>query len=166
LTQGKSAVVDDDAFEELSKFNWFAVKATRKCRTIWYAARNKSVGIGRRRMVQMHREILSVTSATTKVDHKNGDGLDNQRQNLRAATSGQNLQNQHKQIGCTSRFKGVTWRKDLGKWQAYIHFQRSRHHLGYFVDEQRAAAAYDQAALRLFGEFAKPNVIRVWPTIG
>ncbi len=114
----------------------------------------------------MHREILGLSDTSTKVDHWNGDGLDNRRFNLRSATAGQNLQNQQKQVGRTSRFKGVAWRKDLGKWQAYIHFQRSRQHLGYFVDEEKAAMAYNEAATSLFSEFARLNVIRSWPTTG
>lgn len=95
-----------------------------------------------------------------EVDHKNGDGLDNRRENLRAATDSQNSANAGKcACASTSRFKGVSWGKDRGKWRAYIEMNGRQKFLGYFHDELDAARAYNEAALEAFGEFARVNVL-------
>lgn len=104
----------------------------------------------------MHREIVA-SEGRFEVDHRDGDGLNNQRHNLRIATSSQNQGNQCKTQGRTSRFKGVSWAKRHGKWVAQIQVKRRSKNLGYFRREEEAAAAYDQAALRFFGEFARLN---------
>jgi hypothetical protein len=91
------------------------------------------------------------------VDHHDGDGLNNQQNNLRAATQSQNNQNARKQVNKTSRFKGVSWYKKYQKWNARIQISRHLRHLGYFMFEGDAAQAYDNAARRIFGEFALLN---------
>jgi len=93
------------------------------------------------------------------IDHRNGDGLDNRRCNLRPATDGQNGANRGKFTGCSSQFKGVSWDKANGRWVAQIRVNGKRHLLGYFQSEIPAASAYDDAAVRYHGEFARTNVM-------
>lgn len=105
--------------------------------------------------VYLHRLIMP---NSLEVDHRNGNGLDNRRENLRPATHKQNLANQRPQIGRSSRFKGVCWRSGRSKWQAYIKLAgEKQRHLGYFDDEVEAAKAYNSAAVEAWGEFARPN---------
>lgn len=144
LTQGKMALVDDDNFERLSKFKWNVDKGHKTFyakRFIWDGERNHKI--------YMHREIVGFPVGL-QVDHRNGNGLDNQRENLRSATSSQNHANSDKKR-IVSPFKGVT--RDDARWVA-----RVRHKVvGRFGTALEAALAYDKEAKRVFGEFAKPN---------
>lgn len=159
LSQGKYAVVDDADFEQLSEHKWYAYKEIRKNRVVWYSVRNEPTGCVNRpqRTLQMHREILGVTDPLAKIDHINGDGLDNQRQNLRLATNRENCQNQHKIPGCSSHYKGVSWCKLTNKWKAQIRVNGHKQHIGLFETEELAAAAYDKRAAQEFGDFALLN---------
>ena len=87
-------------------------------------------------------------------DHRNGDGLDNQRHNLRPATNSQNNHNRGPAIGRSSSYKGVHWHKGCRKWQASIRIDGKRRHLGLFASEEDAARAYAEAALEVQGEYA------------
>ncbi len=98
----------------------------------------------------MHKLITGLPAT----DHRNGDGLDNQRSNLRPANAAQNNHNQRPQVGHSSRFKGVTWHKKVRKWQAAIKVCGKTHYLGCYVSEEEAAAAYAAAALAFQGEYA------------
>ena len=89
-------------------------------------------------------------------NHRNHDGLDNRRDNLRPATQTQNNGNQRCTRG-VSRFKGVSWYERHGKWFARIQHEGRRRSIGYFKDELVAAEAYDAAARELFGEYACVN---------
>ncbi len=107
----------------------------------------------------MHRFILGLCDGQ-RCDHKDNNGLNNQRSNLRIATAGQNQHNS----GCrkykgmrSSRFKGVHWAKNARKWLAQITANRKHYHLGLFENEEDAARAYDRKALELHGDFAKTN---------
>jgi hypothetical protein len=148
LTKGYVALVDDEDFERVNQFKWSA----KECPNTVYAQRGHD---GRHTM--LHRFILRITDPKIKVDHWDGDGLHNWQQNLRIATRQQNGANRKLNKNNTSGFKGVTWRKDRGKWNAFTEIKTKRIHLGYFDCPLQAACAYDMAAVKYFGNFAKCN---------
>jgi HNH endonuclease/AP2 domain len=108
--------------------------------------------------IKMHRQVLSVTSSKVKVDHRDGNGLNCQKSNLRVATHAQNMRNQLLSRVSAYGFKGVTKpTKNKNKWVAQISPFGKRIHLGYFTTIRQAAEAYDKAAVKYFGEFACTN---------
>lgn len=149
LTQNQFALVDNEDYEELSKYKWCASKLHYggfiAIRGVW--VNGKTINIS------MHRQIMNVPKGLD-IDHKNHETLDNRRCNLRKATSSQNHMNSRKRKGCSSRFKGVSWHKLTRKWRAYICLNGKICHLGLFINEIDAAKAYDKKAKELFGEFA------------
>lgn len=155
LTQGKTAFVNGEDFDDISRFKWQAME----CHRTWYAIRTVNNSTGKFH-VMMHRQIALRTGIITedlKVDHKDGDGLNNLRSNLRAATIEQNNFNARKQNNRSSRFKGVSWKSKNGNWVVQIGFRGKNTHIGSFSDEAEAAKAYDKVAKSLFGEFAWLN---------
>lgn len=112
---------------------------------------------GKPRRIYLHREIMKATKGV-KVDHRDGNGLDNRRLNLRSATHAQNLAGKrHRGTGFKSRFRGVYLHKQNQNWCATIKVNYKKTHLGSFSVEEDAARAYDVAAKAKFGEFAQLN---------
>lgn len=156
ISAGYAVLIDADDVERVAAHKWTA----QPSRDTVYAYRQPKID-GRKQKVYLHRFILGLPPGRyPEVDHLNGDGLDNRKLNLRAATSGQNSANQRvrNQIRPkTSRFKGVSWHTPREKWVASITCAGKRRHLGLFVSEIDAARAYDKAAKDMFGEYAKLN---------
>lgn len=155
LTQGKYAMVDDSDFRWLNQWRWYAA-LDKKNRT-FYAQRhcwNKQTK--KDEIVRMHRLILDAPKGKM-VDHISGDCLDNRRENIRVVSHQENSLNRRIQKDNTSGFKGVHWNKQSGKWTACIQKGRVSFFLGYFVEREEAARAYDEAASKLHGEFARLN---------
>ena len=152
LTQGQVALVDDADYEWLSAFKWYAHKRDNGD---FYAIQRIRNPPDKEVQIRMHRMILY---GVPEVDHWNHNTLDNQRGNLRAATKSQNQANSRRHEDNRSGFKGVTWRKDAGKWVARIIASRRQIHLGFFTGIADAARAYDKAARENFGEFACLNL--------
>ena len=148
LTQGECAMVDDEDFEWLNQFNWSVFKY--KNTDTMYAKRNSP---STPRTVSMHREIMS-NPKDMGVDHIDGNGLNNQRKNLRNCTSGENSRNRGKQINNTSGFKGVSWRKQKKRWRASISLNKKQIHLGYFSNKEEASKVYKKACDKYHGEFS------------
>jgi hypothetical protein len=108
----------------------------------------------------MHREILgfgSIKQDPRLVDHRNRNGLDNRRENLRPSTNSQNLGNRIGSPNSSSKYKGVHWDSTRGKWRTQAQHDGKTYRLGRFDSEEEAAAAYDRKALELWGEFALLN---------
>lgn len=151
LTQGQVAVVDSEDYEKVRGFKWHALKDKRQ----FYAARNIRRPDGVRTTRLLHQEILP---GVPRIDHKDGNGLNNCKYNLRPATQQQNLRgSRRKAEGTSSKFRGVYWHKIASKWRAEIRVDGIKRGLGLFVSEEDAARAYDKAARQHFGEFASPN---------
>jgi len=149
LTKGKFVIVDASDYEWLSRFTWHATLRP-------YAARRECAEVGNRKIVMMHRQILGIEDSSCYADHINGNGLDNRRCNIRIATPIQNAGNRGKNKNNSSGYKGVSWCKATGKWQAGISINRKRINLGTtFTTPEDAHEAYKQAAIRHFGEFAR-----------
>lgn len=151
LTQGKMALVDDSDYEELGQWKWYAMR-TASHRDRWCAARCVPTGNGRQANIYMHRAILKPASGVF-IDHIDGDGLNNQRSNLRLATNQENCRNQRVRRNNTTGYKGVF--KWHNRWGAKI----QEYYLGLFNTPEEAATAYNEAANELFGEYARFNVI-------
>jgi hypothetical protein len=133
---------------------WHAHEIGR-CATL-YVDRFCNLGNGRGYAQRLHRVLVGLDGVRSKiVDHADGDGLNNRRVNLRVTSYGRNKSNSVKRSACSSRFKGVHAMN--GKWRAAIRCDHNRFFLGDFSTEEAAARAYDDAARRLFGEFACLN---------
>lgn len=155
LTQGQFALVDDIDFKWLSQWKWFAMKENGND-SAYYAVRSVN-RTQREHTVRMHREILGLKKGDGKqTDHKNGNRLDNRRSNLRLCTHAQNQYNQIPRKG-SSRYKGVYRTNKSRKWHARIKYSLKGIHIGSFDNEIKAAEAYDEAALKYYGEFARLN---------
>ena len=146
------AVVDDEDYEVCVRHNWFLAK--RRNLTYAYTIINN-------KQVFLHQLILPSENPNLTVDHKDGDGLNNQKFNLRLATGSQQIANQKKrQIeNCSSKYKGVCFRKDTQRWTSGIKVNYRRINLGCFGSEEDAAKAYNRAAVKYFGDFANLNII-------
>lgn len=140
LTQGKVAIVDDKDYEYLSQFKWHWKSNN-------YAARESS-----RKTIFMHREIMKPQDGML-IDHIDGNGLNNQRNNLRICNKSQNGMNRQNNTG--RQFKGVY---PVGKkFVARIQVDGENKYIGTYETQDEAARAYDRAAIDLFGRFAKTN---------
>lgn len=143
------ATVDGEDFDLVSRYKW----------SLLTGAKNHKYAIAyiSDEYLLMHRLISGVTGKSV-VDHKNGDGLDNRRKNLRICSHAQNIWSSRINDFSkkTSRFKGVYLRKN-GKWRADIKIHGKKKCLGTFVEETAAAQSYDMAAMKYFGEFACTN---------
>lgn len=155
LTRGMKTIVDDDDYQRLSAFKWLA-----HCDGDGhiYAERGKNVGNDRIITIKMHRFILG-TSSGQIVDHINGDTLDNRKSNLRIATATQNKANSVKRKDSRQPFKGVRWEPHANKWAARISHGTTRKRLGLFDTPEDAARAYNAAASKFHGHFARLNQI-------
>jgi hypothetical protein len=157
LGKGLRAIVDDEDFEELSKDRWYVKYRKDRKHKQYYAFR--SVFLNKKNtFMLMHRQIMGVEKGDTrKVDHINHNTLDNRKENLRVVTHQQNQFNRKKEIGCSSKYKGVSWYKRDSNWMACIKINKKTKYLGYFSSEIEAARAYDSKAIELFGEYAHLN---------
>lgn len=150
LSQGKIALVDDADYEAVSAFKWYANKIGRR----FYAARHFRRE-GKRSTQGLHQFLLP---GVPRIDHRDGDGLNNQRDNLRPATTAQNAQGfRRKCIRTSSVYRGVSWHSARKKWRAGINVNGKRINLGDFALEADAARAYDTAAKQHFKDWSHLN---------
>lgn len=153
LTQGKVALVDDEDFEYLNSFKWWA----RKCKgqQTFYAVRHQYP----KSIVFMHNQILGIQPGNIFCDHIDLNGLNNQKYNLRIATKSQNNANKRSSVGSFSKFRGVSFHKRDKVWQANAGKDGKQIYIGVFKTETEAALAYNIKAIELHGEFAKLNIL-------
>jgi hypothetical protein len=153
LGEERFALVDHEDFYPLNNFQWYAEIKGK----LIYAARNVISADGKKIIFSMHREIMNFPDGQL-VDHRNSDTLDNRRDNLRLATRSQNNCNRRKTKSKTSsRFIGVCFHKLHQRWCADIRHNGKKIWLGSFASETDAAKAYDEAAKKYHGEFARLN---------
>jgi hypothetical protein len=160
LSQGLVALVDRADLTKIAAHGWHAARSRRT-----FYARTNIMRDGKRTSVSMHRFLTGFA----ETDHVNGNGLDNRRGNLRAASDAENARNRQAHQGSTSRYKGVSRlvdrrvRKGTGeapltvRWAATIHTEGRSRRIGTFSTEAAAAQAYDEAARRAFGSYARLN---------
>jgi hypothetical protein len=149
LSDGVYAYVDAADYEWLSKYTWHLANG--------YAARRE-----KGKVILMHCQIMNPPKGKI-VDHANHNKLDDTRTNLRNCTRQQNMRNTRKHANASSRFKGVGYSRQHGRWFARIHFGDRTIWLGLFTEELEAARTYDRAAIGYFGEFANVNFPEEWP---
>lgn len=156
LTQSKFALVDETDFERVNQFTWtYAVP--KRPGLSGYAYRQVRTAAGAINY-KLHQVILGIPlNSGVGIDHRDGNGLNNRRSNLRLATQTQNLQNACIRSNNTSGYKGVTWHEKSNAWHAVIKNNGKVVSLGYYHDPADAARAYNRAALDFFGEFARIN---------
>lgn len=167
LTKGKYALVDDSDFDWLNGFNWFANEMSHgKYRVM----RNKTKS---NPFIYMHRMVLGLSDTSKKIDHKDRNPLNNQRDNLRICNDRQNACNTTSAKNSTSKYLGVCLSRQEQKyktkkgwkiskseaWRATIFKDRKQIDLGRFKNEKDAARAYNEAAIIYHGEFANLNII-------
>jgi hypothetical protein len=153
LTQGKVALVDDEDFEELNRFKWYARRDDRRGK--YYAQRKVGPCSP---IILMHRVIIKTLDGLI-TDHKDGNGLNNQKTNLRKCTEAENSFNKILMKNNTSGYKGVDFNKASNKFRARIAAFGRKICVGYFNNKTDAAIAYNQAAIKYHGEFARLNII-------
>lgn len=140
--------VDDSDFELVSGYTWAIMKDSGHKTVYATTQRNK-------KRIKMHRLIMGIDNPKTLVDHKDRNGLNNQRENLRIASNSDNQAN--KILRSKSGYMGVTWHKNRERWQAQIRKNGKFIYLGFFIDKIDAAKAYDTKAKEVHGEFANLN---------
>lgn len=142
--------MDDVDYARVIQRNWY-VQSKENGRKFY------AVYTPGRTTVRMHRFILGLSNGDGSiVDHIDGNGLNNQRHNLRLVSNSQNCANNKRPLPA-SGFRGVSWRTSTRKWHARIIHNSQHIHLGFFENAQLAAEAWNKAASELRGEFAILN---------
>lgn len=149
LSCGQFALVDDEDYERIAAFKWHAMRAISS-RENWYAGRREH-GATR----YLHRLILSA-GVGQRIDHRDGDGLNNTRSNLRFCTHKLNMANSLRPLP-PSGYRGVRWKPDRSKWVAEVRSNGKCITVGAFHCVIEAAHARDAHVKKLYGEFAVLN---------
>lgn len=152
LTQGQVALVDAADYDWLSKTKWFAYYCKRM--RSFYARRSTwIIGRGRGGVEHMHRAIMRAPVGFV-VDHRDGNTLNNRRDNLRVVTQHQNSLSRHKLNRTnTSGYRGVYWSKQRSKWFSSLSVSGKVHWFGFFDTKEKAHEVYEREAAVLLGEF-------------
>jgi hypothetical protein len=153
LTHGYVALVDDEDYDRVSQYVWHAKIDHRTV----YAATSMPLYNDKLTNIRLHRFVMNIYDSEVEVDHRDHNGLNCQKHNLRVASSSQNSRNMRPHRLSASGFKGVIQSNCHRKWRAKIKVDGKSIDLGTFKLAEDAAKAYDVAALKYFGEFAYLN---------
>ena len=151
LTRGQEAQVDDCDEALVGRHKWFAIKRGRT----FYAATNVRRDDQSRTVLLMHRFLLGLNDPKIQADHRDGDGLNNTRANLRPCSRHQNQRNTGLRKNNSSGLKGVRYNRRISRFYASIFVNSKVKHLGSFKTKEEAHAAYQAAARQHFGDFAR-----------
>lgn len=154
LTQGKVALVDDDMYDYLMQWKWFA----NNIKGYFYAGRNITSSKCKQSRISMHRLIMKPDKGMI-IDHLDGDALNNQKNNLRICNHSENMRNRKLGKNNTSGYKGVSYQKRDNNWRSYIKFNNKTINIGTYTNPIDAARAYNEAAIKYHGKFAKLNIL-------
>lgn len=155
LTQGQIALVDDEDYEWLMQWKWHIIRGRRKIYAVRKTKDKKSIFMHR---AVFERHGIEIPEGM-EIDHRNGDGLDNEKNNLRVASRQQNQMNKNGNKNSSSKYKGVSWNTRNKRWHSSIKIKGEKTYLGCLKDEKEAALAYNKAAIIHFGEFANLNIV-------
>lgn len=158
LNKGYETIVDDKYFDILNKRKWFINYSNGVPRYAAFTFRKNKNNY----CTLMHRMIMELEGYKIKgkqIDHINGNGLDNRLENLRLASHSENQRNSKLRKDNTSGYKGVVWNKRDKVWFALLRIGKKRLNLGSFDNKIDAAKAYNEAAIKYYGEFANLNEI-------
>jgi hypothetical protein len=151
LRSGVSVIVDDDVFEEISTYTWRLDGAGYPYRS-WLKK-------GEYGCISLHRQLMGLARGDKReVDHINGNKLDNRIENLRICTRAENQRNVRMIRSNKSGFKGVAKHQKSERWRAQIQVNKKQIFLGIFDTPEEASAAYVEAAMKYFGQFANIGV--------
>lgn len=142
------ALVDDEDADVVASFDWRCIEPHPGY--LYVAAKQNG------RTVYLHRVVMNARKGEC-VDHLNGDTLDNRRTNLRVCSHAQNMRNRKRSRASKFPYKGIRQRRTGAKFEALIRCDGKKYLLGRFDSAKAAAVAYDDAAIRLHGEFARLN---------
>lgn len=145
-------LIDTEDWNKIKQYHWY-VGFDKKGNNFYILTEIKGKNI------RLHRFIFDLINSKRKVDHRNHITTDNRKANLRKCNDFESAQNRKSRDNCMSQYKGLTYRKKEGKWQARIAYNHKRISLGYFKDEIEAAKAYNTAAIKYHKEFAYLNPI-------
>jgi hypothetical protein len=150
LTGGYEAIIDADDVGLVSGVLWCSAKTGNAV----YAVTRRKDAAGKPSNLYMHRLLMGHTNVTP-VDHRDLNGLNNRKANLRIVSVAENAKNCRLSLLNRSGVKGVSWRQDRGKWQVHIRIDYKRISLGHFSFLEDAAAAYAAASVKYHGEFGR-----------
>ena len=142
-------LVDDENYEWLNQYKW----------TLNAKYANTKIKINNKRKSKYIHRLIMNEPENMQIDHIDGNGLNNQKNNLRIVTQSQNQMNKISAKNSSSQYKGVCFVKSRNKWLSSICINKRNYNLGNFKNEEDAARAYNEAAQKYFGEYAHLNEV-------
>jgi len=139
-SNGFDIIIDEDDFCLIKNHIWRATKSGYN----YYAYANNHGGRLGRTTIKLHRIILGLKNPNDCVDHLDGNGLNNQKSNLRVVPHSENMKNKKIYKNSTTGCQGISFKN--GKYIARIQADRKRFFLGSFLNIEDAVLAYKQAA--------------------